>query len=80
MIEDMTDTDAFHGLTTEEDLFDTGEINPINYESMVCIKTNISLHRECTWDSIVSLVSKHENSMAVCPIAVYNEDHFKIAQ
>ena len=24
MIEDMTDTDAFHGLTTEDDLFDVG--------------------------------------------------------
>ena len=39
MIEDMTDTEAFHGLTTEDDLFDVGEINPINFEEMVCIKT-----------------------------------------
>ena len=52
MIEDMTDTEAFHGLTTEDDLFDVGEINPINFEEMVCIKTNISLHRRLTWDSI----------------------------
>ena len=80
MIEDMTDTEAFHGLTTEEDLFDVGEINPINYESMVCIKTNISLHRECTWDSIAKNLAEHENSIAVCPIAVYNEEHFAVAQ
>ena len=52
MIEDMTDTEAFHGLTTEDDLFDVGNINPINWQEMVCIKTNISLHRGCTWDSI----------------------------
>ena len=80
MIEDMTDTEAFHGLTTEDDLFDVGEINPINFEEMVCIKTNISLHRQFTWDKIAGELNKQKNSIAVCPIAVYNEEHFLIAQ
>ena len=39
MIEDFTDTEAYTGLTSEDDFFDVGRINPVNYESMVCINT-----------------------------------------
>ena len=53
MIEDMMEKEAFHGMTAPDDLFDVGTINPIkNFEETVCIKTNISLHRGSTWDSI----------------------------
>ena len=59
MIEDFTDTEAYSGLTSEDDFFDVGQINPINFESMVCIKTQISLHRGCDWNMITRKLGEH---------------------
>ena len=39
MIEDFTDTEAYSGLTSEDDFFDVAQIKPVNFESMICIKT-----------------------------------------
>ena len=80
MIEDFTDTPEFHGLTSEDDFFEKAHLTPINYDSMVCIKTNITLHRDCTWDQITGKVGEAPNSIAVCPIAVYNQEHLATAE
>lgn len=39
MIEDLTDTEQFNGLTSEDDFFDVGRLNPLNYQDMLCLKT-----------------------------------------
>ena len=82
MIEDMMDEQRFHGMTGEEDLFDEAKIDPIKSDStMFCLKTSISLHSDCaTWDQVVERLGEHENSIAVCMIAVYNEELFVEAQ
>ena len=53
LLEDLTDCDKFHGITTDN-IFDTASIYPIKHKStMVSFKTSLSLHRDCkTWDSI----------------------------
>ena len=39
MIEDLTDTEQFNGLTSDDDFFDVGRLNPLNYQDMLCLKT-----------------------------------------
>ena len=82
MIGDMTDTEKFHALTTVDDLFDVARIDPISCNSKVCIKTNISLNRDCgvSWDRVTAKLSQHTNSIAVCLFAMNNEDHFAEAE
>lgn len=82
MIEDMMDEQRFHGMTGVEDLFDEAQIDPIKSDStMFCLKTSISLHSDCaTWDQVVEKLGEHENSIAVCMIAVNNEELFVEAQ
>ena len=82
MIEDMADSEKFHGTTTADDLFDVAMIDPINYNSKVCIKTNISLNRDCgvSWDRVTGKLSQHTNSIAVCLFAMNNGDSFREAE
>ena len=82
MIQDMTDTERFHGTTTVDDLFDVAMIDPINWNSKVCIKTNISLNRDCgvSWDRVTDKLSQHTNSLAVCLFAMNNEGHLAEAE
>ena len=82
MIEDMMDNEKFHGTTTADDLFDVARIDPLNYNSKVCIMTSISLNRDCgvSWDRVTGKLSQHTNSIAVCLFAINNEDHFAEAE
>ena len=81
MIGDLADSEKFHGTTTD-DLFDVAMIDPINCNSKVCIKTNISLNRDCgvSWDRVTGKLSQHTNSIAICLFAMNNEDHFVEAE
>ena len=82
MIQDMMDEERFHGMAGEEELFDEARIDPIKSDSaMLCLKTSISLHSACaTWDQVIEKLGEHENSLAVCMIAVNSEENFAEAE
>ena len=41
----------------------------------------MSLHRDCmTWESVAQKLDEHENSIAVCLLAVNDEEHYDAAE
>ena len=81
IIEDVTDLQSFEGLTDDDDLFDEASLTPLSFDGMTAIKTKMSLHRACyTWNDVASQIQNKSNCLAVCPIAVYTNEHFDQAK
>ena len=81
IIEDMTEMEEYEGFTGVDDILDEADIKPYRYEQRCILNTKMSLHRDCdTWDAVATKLASKDNSFAVCPIPIYNNEHLEQAR